>query len=562
MNRPSIKSAQQISQLFKLKGIKNIVITPGSRNAPLTIAFTEDEYFNCYSLVDERSAAFFAMGISQQNMQPTAVVGTSGSALLNYYPAVAEAYYSKIPLIVVSADRPLEWIDQSDGQTIRQSNALEKHTLKSVTLNKHDDADSLWYNSRLINEALNSAIEKRGPVHINVPFSEPLYSYSNSTNSDEKSFVKNIQIVQRRSQLEVAELEKYAQKWNSSTKKLILVGSNKIDKQLQIQLDRLSKDDSVLILTETTSNVFNDEFISNIDLLISDFNSKQRDEFAPEILLTVGQNIVSKRIKALLRSYSIEHWHIGDAVDSPDTYKNLTAVFDVDSDMFFSQLFFLHKDNKSDYKSKFLDIYTQKCKLRDQFMQNAGFSDLSIFAHISSNTDSYIQIQSANSSVVRYFQLFNLKNKNEFYCNRGTSGIEGSTSTAIGAAVANSKKTLLVSGDLSFLYDSNGLWNDYIPNNFKLIVINNSGGSIFKIIPGPSSTPAFDTYFRAKHQHTAKNIAEHFSFDYNVACTMDDFKVKFDEFLTNDNKPQLLEVDTSKVENEEILNQMWDYIKL
>jgi len=553
---PRIKSAQSIINLLQQKKIKDIIITPGSRNAPLTIGFTENSFFKPYSIVDERSAAFFALGISQQTKIPSVLVCTSGSALLNYSPAVAEAFYSNIPLVVISADRPKEWIDQADGQTIRQENALSNHVLKSVNLKEGDDENSLWYNERLVNEALNIAINKKGPVHINIPFSEPLYD----TVDKLEVAPTNIKIPQARPQLEVEELEHYAEIWNSSTKKIILVGAHKPNEQVQIQLNHLANDASVLVFTESTSNMNGDNFISSIDQLIFKLSEKEENELKPQILITVGGMIVSKKIKVFLRSCNMYHWHIGDEIEAPDTYKNLSAIFKVDDDMFFSQFFFLKKNVDSNYRDYFLKIRDNRIEKHESFISQTDYSDLKVYDTLLKNLPENIQLQSANSSVIRYFQLFNSPETWEIYCNRGTSGIDGSTSTAIGASIYSEKPVILVSGDISFFYDSNALWNNYVPNNFKIILINNGGGSIFKIIPGPSKSKALEKFFQTKHKLNAKGLAETHGFNYLRADSQTDLEKALKRLLTDNSAPSVLEINTSKINNEEILQKYWESI--
>ena len=553
MKYPKIKTAQLIIDLFNQKQIKDIIITPGSRNAPLTIGFTEDSSFESHSIVDERSAGFFALGISQQTKIPSALVCTSGSALLNYYPAVAEAFYSNIPLVIVSADRPKEWIDQSDGQTIRQENVLQNHVHKSVNLKEGEDDNTLWYNSRLINEAVNIAISKKGPVHINVPFSEPLYDTVNK----KEVFPKNIEIPSARPQLEVSELEKYADIWNSSTKKMVLVGAMSPDEQIQIQLNHIANDSSVLVLTETTSNMHGDKFVSSIDQLINSLSENQIENLKPEILITVGGMIVSKKIKAFLRNCKMQHWHIGNEIEAPDTYQNLSAVFRVSPDMFFSQFFFLKQNKESNYRNSFLEIRDTKRAIHNKLMENIDFSDLKVYDIINHKIENNIQLQSANSSVIRYWQLFESPQNWDVYCNRGTSGIDGSTSTAIGASTKSEKPVVLVTGDISFFYDNNALWNNYIPNNFKIILINNGGGSIFKIIPGPSSSKSLETFFQTKHKLNAKGLASTHGLKYLRADNEIDFGKALSKMMSDNTSPTILEVNTSKIDNEKILQNYW-----
>ncbi|MCK5825148.1 MAG: 2-succinyl-5-enolpyruvyl-6-hydroxy-3-cyclohexene-1-carboxylic-acid synthase [Ichthyobacteriaceae bacterium] len=558
MNFPKIALAQTIVDLLQQKNINDVVITPGSRNAPLIIGFTENNFFNSYSVADERSAAFFGLGISQQKKNAVALVCTSGSALLNYAPAVAEAFYSEIPLVVISADRPKEWIDQSDGQTIRQENALGNHVLKSVNLKEGDDKNTQWFNQRLINEALNIAIINKGPVHINVPFSEPLYDVVQEKTVE----VKNIKIPQTRPQLEVSELEVYADIWNGSTKKMVLVGANSTDNQLNIQLNHLAKDPSVLVFAESTSNISGDFFVNNIDQLISNLSATDIENLKPEVLITIGGMVVSKKIKAFLRNTNTQHWHIENKVEAPDTYQNLSAIFRVDTDMFFSQFFFLKQNKESNYRDTFLNIRDVKKQKHNEFLAKTEFSDLKIYETLISKLPENINLQSANSSVIRYFQLFNIPNSWDMYCNRGTSGIDGSTSTAIGASVFSKKQTILVTGDISFFYDSNAFWNNYIPNNFKVILINNGGGSIFKIIPGPDTTNALGKYFQTKHKLNAKGIALTHGINYLRADNIKGVNKAIEKMLNDNSAPTILEINTSKVENEEVLKQYWEFLNL
>ena len=560
MKYPKIKLAQLLIDIFQKKDITDIVITPGSRNAPLIIGFTENNLFKPYSLVDERSAGFFAMGISQQTNKTSALVCTSGSALLNYYPAVAEAFYSKIPLVVVSADRPKEWIDQADGQTIRQENVLSNHVLKSVNLREGEDSETLLYNSRLINEVLNIAIEKKGPVHINIPFSEPLYE----TVSEIEIIGENISIVNIRPQLEVSELEKYAKIWNSSSRKIVLVGVSSPNKQVETQLNHIAADDSVLVFTETTSNMHGDNFISNIDKLLNNISEENTNELKPQILITIGGMVVSKKVKAFLRSCNMHHWHVGEneveGITAPDTYKNLSAIFNVDTDMFFSQFFFLKKNVDSNYREKFTSIRNNIELKHNEFIEGLKFCDLKIYDTLIKQLPYDIQLQSSNSSVIRYFQLFRKPKSWDMFCNRGTSGIDGSSSTAIGASLYSEKPVVLVTGDIRFFYDSNAFWNNYIPNNFKVILINNGGGSIFKIIPGPSTSSSLEKFFQTKHKLNAKGIAETYSINYLRADNQDGFEKALEKMINDNTKPCILELNTSKIENENILRHYWEYI--
>src|SRR5690554_5270355 len=241
MHYPQIPLAQSLIEIFRQKEIKHIIISPGSRNAPLTIGFASHPEFRCYSIADERSAGFFALGIAQQLQKPVAVVCTSGSALLNYYPALAEAFYSQIPLIVVSADRPLSKIDIGDGQTIRQQNVFQNHSLYNANLVE----DASEENNRKIIEALDTSVRKKGPVHINIPFEEPLYETVSELSV--KPIVTQIQ----NSHLTHNNISEYVDVWNSSKKKLIVVGTNYPDQIDWGNIEKLANDPSVVVMTRS-----------------------------------------------------------------------------------------------------------------------------------------------------------------------------------------------------------------------------------------------------------------------------------------------------------------------
>lgn len=540
---PKIPLAQSVIEIFRAKGIQNIVISPGSRNAPLTIGFTNHPSFKCYSIADERSAAFFALGMAQQLQQPVAVVCTSGSALLNYYPAFAEAFYNQIPLIVVSADRPLDKIDIGDGQTIRQQYVFSNHCLFSANLveNASDENDIL------INEAINSSIARKGPVHINVPFEEPLYE-----TVEELSVSPKI-ISSFYSKPIVNDLSLYTHFWNQSRKKLILIGGLDPNSIEQSILDTLGTDESVVVMTEVTSNVHHPNFITNIDTIITPFTEKEFSEFQPDLLVTMGGMIVSKRIKAYLRKYkSIQHWHI-DELRAYDTFGSLTKHFVVSPNYFFSQFFPQIIATPSDYQYKMLKIRNEREEKHQIYIDKIPFSDLKVFETLLPAISTEYDLQISNSTPIRYAQLFSINSKVSVFCNRGTSGIDGSTSTAIGATVASKKPTVLITGDVGFFYDSNALWNNYIPNNFKIVLINNGGGGIFRILPGHQDNPTFNTYFETFHSLTAEHLAKMFQLDYVTASNEKSLKKGLKHLFNQNEKPCILEIFTPTLDNDAIL---------
>lgn len=547
---PKIPLAQSIIEICKAKGVHDIIISPGSRNAPLTIGFTNQPDFICYSIADERCAGFFALGIAQQKQKPVAVVCTSGSALLNYYPALAEAFYSQIPFVVISADRPHDKIDIGDGQTIRQENVFLNHSLYNANLLE----DASEENDVFINEAINVAIAHKGPVHINVPFEEPLYQTTNKLAVD----VNVTGLFKSEPTVRVEDIIAFSTLWNFSQKILVVVGEckpNSIDKQW---IDELASHPSVVVLTEATSNLHHPDFIYNIDTLITPFTDKEFTELQPRVLITFGGMIVSKRIKAFLRKYKPRHhWHI-DELRAYDTFGILTKHFTVSPNQFFKQFLPHVKRVESSYKAIFQEIREQRKLKHNEYLSQVPFSDLKAFESILAVLPENTQLQISNSSAIRYAQLFAIDSSIVVFCNRGTSGIDGSTSTAIGAAVASNKQTTLITGDVSFLYDSNALWNNYIPKHFKIILINNGGGGIFRILPGHQENETFHTYFETSHCLTAEHLAKMYRFNYLTAADETTLKAGLKQLFENNDQPAILEVFTPTRDNNKLL---LDYFK-
>ncbi|MFH7019111.1 2-succinyl-5-enolpyruvyl-6-hydroxy-3-cyclohexene-1-carboxylic-acid synthase [Flavobacterium sp. FlaQc-47] len=542
---PKIALAQSIIEICLAKGITNIIISPGSRNAPLTIGFAQNPNFKCYSIADERCAAFFALGIAQQTKLPTAIVCTSGSALLNYYPAVAEAFYSQIPLIVISADRPQSKIDIGDGQTIRQENVFQNHSVFNANLNE----DASVENDLKINKAIETAILQKGPVHINAPFEEPLYE-TVDTLSVKSKITHSEEIIGTKI---IENIEDVLSIWNSAKRKLVLVGVNEANSIDQEIVDNFANDPSIVVLTETTSNLHHPSFINSIDTLITPFDDTDFKAFQPEILITFGGMIVSKRIKAFLRKYKPKHhWHI-DTLRAYDTFGALTQHFVMTPNDFFKALLPQSVQVESDYFSKIDTIYSLRKIRRQEYLDKISFSDFKVFEKVLETLPVDSQLQISNSSAIRYAQLIHLDPSIEVFCNRGTSGIDGSTSTAIGAAVGSGKPTIFITGDIGFLYDSNALWNAYIPKNFKIILINNGGGGIFRILPGHEEKPVFNTYFETSHQLTAEHLAKMYKMTYYTATDVPSLEKNITSLYNDDNAAAILEVFTPTFENDVIL---------
>lgn len=547
---PKIPLAQSLIEIFRQKEIEHIVISPGSRNAPLTIGFASHPDFTCYSIADERSAGFFALGIAQQIQKPVAVVCTSGSALLNYYPALAEAFYSQIPFVVVSADRPLSKIDIGDGQTIRQQNVFENHILYNANLTE----DASVENDQKICAALDISILKKGPVHINVPFEEPLYD--TVTELSVKPVISQLKATEKAH----FDLNEALQTWNTSKKKLILVGTNYPDEISSEIIEKLANDPSVIVMTETTSNLHHPKFVSKIDVLITPFSEEDFKTLQPDLLITFGGMVVSKRIKAFLRKYKPQqHWHI-DSLRAYDTFGCLTEHFKTNPNDFFRKLVAEIKPTQSHYNNFVQQKKADRIEKSDAFSQTAPYSDFLAFDKIVKALPENIQLQVSNSAAIRYLQLFDLKPSIEVFCNRGTSGIDGSTSTAVGASIISKKPVILITGDIGFFYDSNGLWNNYIPDNFKIILVNNAGGGIFRILPGHQNTEIFHTYFETQHKLNAEHLAKMFDFNYFYAQNELEVQIGLERFMECNNKC-ILEIKTPTTLNNKVLKAFFANLK-
>ena len=583
MKYSCIPLAHTLVTLCKIHGIKQVVISPGSRNAPLILGFTGDPYFECFSIVDERSAGFFALGLSQQSRIPTVLVCTSGSALLNYYPAVAEAFYSRIPLVVISADRPPYKIDIGDGQTIRQPGVFEKHIGFQASLFqdlthaperiREEDAradtalkrDQLQgrrqrQNEKLITHALHTAVENQLPVHLNAPFEEPLYQ-----TRDTPDFLPEGFPVSDHKQIPAPDWASLRSIWKQAGKKMVLIGSHPPEGLDPESLETLASDPSVLVFTETTSNVHHPAFFPSIDSIMAPVEVSERAaerfrSLQPDLLLTLGGMVVSKKIKQFLRKYPPKtHWH-ADPFLAPDTYYVLDTHLKMPAGEFLRGFLAGVAPGKVPYRTEWDRIRNRYVERRKDYLRQIPFSDMGAFDQVLKSIPAGVQVQLANSSTVRYAQLFDMRAENPVYCNRGTSGIEGSTSTAVGASFGSREPVLLITGDLSFFYDTNGLWNKYLRADLRIVVINNQGGGIFRILPGKEANPTFETYFETVQDRSIKAVCELHGLEYQLAESAAELSSALATFFDPSELPRLLEVKTPRKMNDEVLLGYFDFL--
>ena len=549
-----------VSHLVELcyqHGVRHVVISPGSRNAPFTISFDEDKRFTSYIIPDERSAAFFALGLAQYTNSITAICCTSGTAALNYAPALAEAFYQRIPILAITADRPEEWINQGVGQSINQVGIFDNFILKAHSL--PSDQRKHNYAARMINEVLlyaNGTI--KGPVHLNVPMYEPLYGIV------EKAEVmpRVVQKVSFLHRVATNEIQRLSEQWNRTSKKLIVIAAIEKDEKLQKLISELAKDPSVVVLTETHGNLTDPNFHPSIDRIIEGILPEVLERFTPEILVTFGQNLITKKLKQLLFDMSIdEHWHIDPHMDLMDTYHSLTLQID-DTPLGFFRLFVpACKPKESSYRTDW-DLLEQKTRAaHNKFLEEVPYSDFYCYAKIMQALPSGTYLQMGNSASVRYIQLITQRYDIIYHGNRGTSGIDGCTSTAVGAAWLNSDNiTCLISGDVSFLYDVNALWNQYLSPQLRIIVINNRGGGIFRIIKGPSNTKQLEKYFESRHFTELNHVAQTYGLEYSSANNEDELMDSLKDFFEPKVNAAILEIFTPTEQNDEVLKAYFQLI--
>ena len=543
MNSPR-QGISDLPEICYQHGMRTVVISPGSRNAPLIFTFTRNSKLQCLSITDERSAAYVALGIAVQTRQPVGLICTSGTAALNYAPAIAEAYYQNIPLVVITADRPAEWIDQADGQTIRQSDIYRNYIKHSATLPVETASDSdYWFFRRSVSELLNAAMHAPiGPVHINVPLREPLYTEL-PPQSDE---IRIITSVASNLVLDAEQLQQLTARWNSSDKKMIVCGFDTVDDLRFRELTLLSANPSVVIVAENLSNLHGEMVIASPERFFASLSEDEAEAFRPDLLITLGKSAVSGRLKKYLRKYSpTEHWHIEPTQSHVDTFQGLTHTI-VASPVPFLRLL-VEDETKSD--SQYRDaLLTKEMHLREKhraILSQLPYSDMTVYAAILDKIPADCNLHLANSTPVRYSQLFHGRADVHYHCNRGTSGIDGSVSTAAGCSLASEKPTILITGDLSFVYDSNGLWNRYLKGNFKIIVINNGGGNIFRLIDTAKGENPAREYFETPHNVNIGLLANAYGAIHDVCTSAEQLDAKLDWLFAPASCLTILEIVTN-----------------
>lgn len=554
------KSVAMLADILIKKGLEYLVHSPGSRNAPIIIAFSHRKEVKIITCVDERSAAFYALGLALETGKTVAIDCTSGTASLNYAPAIAEAFYQHIPLLVLTADRSPEHINIGDGQTINQEKLYTNYIKASFSLPQSiNEQDDFLKVTTMAHQAMDmTTTENPGPVHINIPLSEPLYGQT-----DESPVYKEI-IFPEYQPKPVKQLPPaLGEQLRQSVKVMVIAGQMIPNKEINLELGRLTEKKGVVVLTETTSNLYHPEFIDGIDNVISTFGTDETPLFKPQLLITLGGAVVSKMIKKYLRNNQPQfHWHISPSGENMDTYFCLTETIKGSPQEVLQLINDLQQSQSTEYKSLWLKKKTLINQRRQIFLAQTQYSDLQVFNTILNHLPRGINLHLGNSTPVRYSQLFGSLPSINYYSNRGVSGIDGQISTAAGIASASPEKlNVLITGDLGFLYDSNGLLLLQHCPNLKIIVINNQGGGIFRFIPGPDTVEGFEQYFEAQHPLQFEYLTKAFGLDYLKATNPQELKEQLPKLFQHVNQSVILEIYTPQEENGVVLRNYFKALK-
>ena len=551
------RNTLQLTALMLKAGITDVVICPGSRNSPLANNFSVAG-MNCIPVTDERCAGFVAIGLGQALRRAVAVCVTSGSAVLNLAPAVAEAFYQKLPLLVITADRPERWLDQMDGQTLPQPGAFGRMVHKCVQLPEPNWGDSpenneiAWACNRLINEAFIEMNRKNGPVQVNVPITEPFFDFSVENLPDERLI----------SYSETAfSSVKVDFSVGKSTKAMVIIGqlsAKEADGCRSALKSLVEKHKNIVVCAEYLSNIGYDcpNVLRNFDEVLSAHSAD--DTLMPDVVFVLGGHVVSKRLKNFIRNASPERLvqFVSDDYSLPDTYKCVTHFVKTSAEDAFKIIEQQLIDTDKTFFGRWKNLSDNLKEKADKY-SFSSFCDLSALKFISENIDRKFAIHVANSSMVRNIQMFDAS-YSEVFCNRGVNGIEGCVSAAQGFRLGG-RDTLLLVGDLAFFYDSNALWiedsmnTQKSRNKLRIVVFNNHLGQIFRNLKGLDKASSYQEYIAGKHSAGAEHIAKAFNARYFNAESLSELKSVFRKFMDDvDSHTSILElfIDSEASKNE------------
>jgi 2-succinyl-5-enolpyruvyl-6-hydroxy-3-cyclohexene-1-carboxylate synthase len=550
-----------IAATCKQLGIKHVVMSPGSRSAPLVFAFANNPFFTIHTLVDERSAAYVALGMAQQIKKPVVLFCTSGTAAANYLPAITEAYYQRIPLLVLTADRPAHLLNQQDGQMINQQQLFGSHVRYFNQLDPSNEQETI----RVIGEAIfkcNGLI--KGPVHINLPFTEPLYPNKITQKSIAQIEVKTQRWIDKHKHHSLekntdVELSALEQAWISSSKRLLLIGQGVMHEKWITPLLDIEKNNDVVIVADVVSNKHQFNTVNGFDKMISGVGAKQRKNLEPDFILSVGGPLLSKSLKQWLsKQKPAHHFRIQTEPENINTYGNVTQVIHTNPTHVLNHLSAIRwsANASKPFVLAWKQTHQLIAKQVEKFIQKNVWSEMHVMNRVLNNIPDGSNVHLANSSMVRYVSWLGKVNDSWIMSsNRGTSGIDGCTSTAVGAALVNLRPTVLLTGDLAFLYDRNGLWLNHIPDNLRIIVFNNNGGGIFTLIEGPSKHKNSERYFTTPTPQQISLTAQQSGLDYYFCKDYKQLDKTLEQFFNPLNKAGVLELSFDMKHNAKVFEQ-------
>lgn len=538
-----------IAKVCQQFGVENVVICPGSRSAPLVYAFTENNHFKCFSVIDERSAGFMALGIAQQTLKPVVLISTSGTACLNFFPAIAEAFYQKIPLLVLSADRPPSLLNQQDGQMIMQKNVFGKHVKGShELLCFEEDKIDYFLIEQIVFQALDESMLEQGfgPVHINVPLREPLYNKTSQALVPE--LIKNNEIKIRSANNQFPLIEELKEAWKASEKRLILIGQMPPSEELAETLQYICQQEDVVVFSDIVSNQQATSNVPLFDAIIQFHSEEILQELAPDLIISFGGPFVSKAMKNWLKASSPKyHFRIQLEDTLINTYQNVTHFIKADLLSYlstFRAIRIFNNPKEKPYGNAWQKLNANAAMAITQFHHKQFWCEPTVTKKLLNILPKNSQLQIGNSSSVRWVSWNGFtQNELSVYCNRGTSGIDGTISTAIGAAIISPEKTItLLCGDLSLFYDQNGFWQQELPANLKIVVLNNHGGNIFNWIDGPSQHPEQLPYFTTKNNLSIELLAKQYGLVYQKCENFEELSNSLLNLYTPQTAPIILDI--------------------
>ncbi len=527
----------ELGPLLKRHGATHVIIAPGSRNAPLIQLFTADEDFECHSIVDERSAGYVALGMARELGEPVIVLTTSGTAVLNLSPAIAEAFHQRIPLLILTADRPREILSQFSNQVIDQRAPYFNHSKGffefPAEVRSHEELEKgMECVERLLKEALQQA---KGPVHLNLPLTEPLYIPLPSPVLSQEEALTSLLQSSTPSSLSAANF--------SGKKILILAGMGKAQKELRSILEQIVLSKQAVVVAENISNLASEYFISTPELVLSGASDDERETLKPDLVIAFGQQVVSKRMKLFVQALDkVELTELPEDGNAASILKEL--IGSIEEDNF--------------YGKKWKELEGREQEHSAAYLSDASFGSLSALGRILDAVPDGSVVHLGNSSTIRFSQLLPSRPDLIYSSNRGTSGIDGSVSTAVGAAMVSEQQHLLVVGDLSFVYDSNALWNKDFPENLKIVVINDGGGGIFRLLEGPGRMAFFEEFSITRHPVSMELLSGAFGRGYGRASDFNELNSQLFGFFTPGKGKAVLEVDCTASDNSRIFKELFN----